>query len=124
MGYTKIAGTPVITGPYTMPVPMALFGSTRHLAVDSDSATAAILAGLAPLRQRLVPRSFPGRNEGAARLCGAARCERRPHSSASHRRSLSRHASSVSGDSTRPGVAARTSCDRVRKREILHRKGV
>jgi sulfate permease, SulP family len=51
MGYTKIAGTPVVTGLYTMLVPMALyavFGSSRHLVVGADSATAAILAaGLA-----------------------------------------------------------------------------
>ncbi len=47
MGYTKIAGTPVVTGLYTMLVPMALFalfGSSRHLVVGADSATAAILA--------------------------------------------------------------------------------
>src|SRR6202142_4595250 len=48
MGYTKIAGTPVITGLYTILIPMtlfALFGSSRHLVVGADSATAAILAG-------------------------------------------------------------------------------
>jgi SulP family sulfate permease len=48
MGYTKIAGTPVITGLYTMLIPAALFavfGSSRHLVVGADSATAAILAG-------------------------------------------------------------------------------
>ncbi|HXW68304.1 MAG TPA: SulP family inorganic anion transporter [Dissulfurispiraceae bacterium] len=48
MGYTKIAGTPVITGLYTMLLPMSLFaffGSSRHLVVGADSATAAILAG-------------------------------------------------------------------------------
>ena len=47
MGYTRIAGTPVITGLYTLLVPMALyafFGSSRHLVVGADSATAAILA--------------------------------------------------------------------------------
>ncbi|WP_434053389.1 MAG: SulP family inorganic anion transporter [Roseibium sp.] len=47
MGYTKISGTPVITGLYTLLVPMALFallGSSRHLVVGADSATAAILA--------------------------------------------------------------------------------
>jgi SulP family sulfate permease len=53
MGYTKIAGTPVITGLYTLLVPMllfAVFGSSRHLVVGADSATAAILAaGLAGL---------------------------------------------------------------------------
>jgi high affinity sulfate transporter 1 len=47
MGYTKIAGTPVITGLYTILVPttlFAIFGSSRHLVVGADSATAAILA--------------------------------------------------------------------------------
>ena len=53
MGYTRISGTPVITGLYTILIPMALFaifGSSRHLVVGADSATAAILAsGLAGL---------------------------------------------------------------------------
>jgi high affinity sulfate transporter 1 len=47
LGYTKIAGTPPITGLYTMLIPMvlfAVFGSSRHLVVSADSATAAILA--------------------------------------------------------------------------------
>ena len=47
LGYTKISGTPVITGLYTILIPMtlyALFGSSRHLVVGADSATAAILA--------------------------------------------------------------------------------
>jgi high affinity sulfate transporter 1 len=47
MGYTKIAGTPVITGLYTILLPIvafALFGSSRHLVVGADSATAALLA--------------------------------------------------------------------------------
>jgi high affinity sulfate transporter 1 len=47
MGYTRIAGTPVISGLYTILVPMvlfALFGASRHLVVGADSATAAILA--------------------------------------------------------------------------------
>ena len=55
MGYAKIAGMPVITGLYTILVPIAVFallGSSRHLVVGADSATAAImaagLAGLAP----------------------------------------------------------------------------
>jgi sulfate permease, SulP family len=46
VGYTKISGTPVITGLYTILIPMvlfALFGSSRHLVVGADSATAAIL---------------------------------------------------------------------------------
>src|SRR6201993_2042698 len=48
MGYAKIAGTPVITGLYTLLLPLvafAAFGSSRYLVVASDSATAAILAG-------------------------------------------------------------------------------
>jgi high affinity sulfate transporter 1 len=53
MGYTKIAGTPVITGLYTLLLPaivFAVFGSSRHLVVGGDSATAAILfAGIAGL---------------------------------------------------------------------------
>ena len=51
MGYTKIAGMPVITGLYTIVLPIiafAIFGSSRHLVVGADSATAAIMAtGLA-----------------------------------------------------------------------------
>ncbi|HEY3831012.1 MAG TPA: SulP family inorganic anion transporter [Acidimicrobiia bacterium] len=53
MGYTKIAGTPVITGLYTILLPAIVFGvfaSSRHLVVGGDSATAAILfAGIAGL---------------------------------------------------------------------------
>ena len=48
MGYAKIAGMPVITGLYTLLLPVvafAVFGSSRYLVVASDSATAAILAG-------------------------------------------------------------------------------
>ncbi len=47
MGYSKIIGTPVITGLYTMLLPMivfAVFGSSRHLVVSADSATAAMVA--------------------------------------------------------------------------------
>ena len=47
MGYTRISQTPVVTGLYTMLLPMlafALLGSSRHLVVAADSATAAILA--------------------------------------------------------------------------------
>ena len=53
LGYAKIAGMPLVTGLYTMLLPMAAFavlGSSRHLVVAADSATAAILAAaLAPL---------------------------------------------------------------------------
>jgi sulfate permease, SulP family len=54
LGYAKIAGMPVVTGLYTLLLPLAVFavlGSSRHLVVGGDSATAAILgatlAGLA-----------------------------------------------------------------------------
>jgi MFS superfamily sulfate permease-like transporter len=53
LGYTRIAGTPVVTGLYTLLLPLvafAAFGSSRYLVVAADSATAAILAGgLTPL---------------------------------------------------------------------------
>jgi MFS superfamily sulfate permease-like transporter len=47
MGYTKIIGTPVITGLYTLFLPVLVFalaGSSRHLVVSADSATAAMVA--------------------------------------------------------------------------------
>ena len=47
LGYAKIAGMPLVTGLYTMLLPMAVYavlGSSRHLVVAADSATAAILA--------------------------------------------------------------------------------
>jgi sulfate permease, SulP family len=47
MGYTRIIGTPLVTGLYTMLLPMfvfAFFGSSRHLVVGADSATAAMVA--------------------------------------------------------------------------------
>src|SRR6516225_8457533 len=47
LGYTRIAGTPVVTGLYTVLLPsvlFAIFGSSRHLVVAADSATAAIFA--------------------------------------------------------------------------------
>ena len=59
MGYTKIAGTPVVTGLYTILLPLAAFallGSSRHLVVGADSATAAILfAGLTGLARPDTP---------------------------------------------------------------------
>ncbi len=55
MGYTKISGTPIATGLYTLLLPVvafAIFGSSRHLVVAADSATAAIIAaGLSVLAQ-------------------------------------------------------------------------
>jgi sulfate permease, SulP family len=47
LGYTRIAGTPVVTGLYTVLLPIvafAAFGSSRHLVVAADSATAAIFS--------------------------------------------------------------------------------
>src|SRR5262245_45580303 len=47
LGYTRIAGTPVVTGLYTVLLPLvafAVFGSSRHLVVSADSATAAIFS--------------------------------------------------------------------------------
>ena len=53
MGYAKLAGMPVITGLYTILIPIAafaLFGSSRHLVVGADSATAVIMyAGIVAL---------------------------------------------------------------------------
>ncbi len=53
LGYTKIAGTPVVTGFYTLLLPLlafAILGCSRYLVVAADSATAAILAsGIAPM---------------------------------------------------------------------------
>jgi high affinity sulfate transporter 1 len=48
LGYARIAGMPLVSGLYTAllaPVAFAVFGSSRHLVVAADSATAAILAG-------------------------------------------------------------------------------
>lgn len=61
LGYSRIAGMPVVTGLYTMLAPMAAFallGSSRHLVVGADSATVAILGagivGVAPGSPRYV----------------------------------------------------------------------
>ncbi len=66
LGYTRIAGTPIVTGLYTVLLPLvafALFGSSRHLVVAADSATAAIfssaLSRMAPLS--LCPQSSVSR---------------------------------------------------------------
>jgi MFS superfamily sulfate permease-like transporter len=48
LGYARIAGMPVVTGLYTLLLPLisfAVFGSSRHLVVAADSGTAAILSG-------------------------------------------------------------------------------
>jgi MFS superfamily sulfate permease-like transporter len=55
LGYTRIAGMPIVTGLYALLLPLfafAAFGSSRYLVVAADSATAAILRsglnGMAP----------------------------------------------------------------------------
>src|SRR5271167_4237932 len=58
LGYTRIAGTPVVTGLYTLLLPLiafAVFGSSRHLVVAADSATAAIFSS--SLSRMAVPAS-------------------------------------------------------------------
>jgi MFS superfamily sulfate permease-like transporter len=59
MGYALIAKMPIVTGLYTFLVPLivfALVGSSRHLVVAADSATAALLAA------GLVGLAAPGSN--------------------------------------------------------------
>jgi SulP family sulfate permease len=68
LGYARIAGMPVVTGLYTLLLPMALFaaaGASRHLVVAADSATAALLAAA------LVRMAAPGSAE-YVRLAGLA----------------------------------------------------
>ena len=53
-GYTKIIGTPVITGLCRLFLPVlmcVLFGSSRHLVVAADSATAGHSSTIPPLAQ-------------------------------------------------------------------------
>ncbi|MBO9553347.1 SulP family inorganic anion transporter [Cellulomonas sp.] len=72
MGYTRISGTPVVSGLYTILLPavaFALLGSSRHLVVGGDSATAAMLyAGIASLG---IAELAPGSDEWLA-LAGIA----------------------------------------------------
>jgi sulfate permease, SulP family len=73
MGYTSIAGMPVVTGLYTILIPIAvfaLFGSSRHLVVGADSATAAIMfAGLAGMAAVASP-EYVALAGAIALLCG------------------------------------------------------
>jgi high affinity sulfate transporter 1 len=58
LGYARIAGTPVVTGLYTVLLPLtafAVFGSSRHLVVAADSATAVIFSS--PLSRMAAPAS-------------------------------------------------------------------
>ncbi len=68
LGYARIAGMPVVTGLYTLLLPLALFavfGASRHLVVAADSATAAILGAA------LIRLASPGSAE-YIRLAGLA----------------------------------------------------
>ena len=58
LGYARIAGMPLVTGLYTALLPLlafTIFGSSRHLVVAADSATAAIFSS--SLSQMAVPGS-------------------------------------------------------------------
>src|ERR1700723_819982 len=58
LGYARIAGMPVVTGLYTVLMPLvafAVFGSSRHLLVAADSATAVIFSS--PLSRMAAPAS-------------------------------------------------------------------
>src|ERR1700685_1572207 len=58
LGYARIAGMPVVTGLYTVLLPIvafAVFGSSRHLVVAADSATAVTFSS--PLSHMAVPAS-------------------------------------------------------------------
>jgi high affinity sulfate transporter 1 len=69
MGYTSITQTPIVTGLYTLLLPLlafAILGSSRLLVVGGDSATAAILA--AGLTAAAIPGVDPGSPRWAA-LC-------------------------------------------------------
>ena len=58
LGYARIAGMPVVTGLYTVLLPLiafAVFGSSRHLIVAADSATAVIFSS--PLSRMAAPAS-------------------------------------------------------------------
>jgi hypothetical protein len=108
LGYTKFAGTPVVTGLYTLLLPLVAFaalGSSRYLVVAADSATAAILAGglshLAPVAsEHYVAGRARGVTDGGflllARLFVSASlptfCHRRCSSDFSLRRIPGRHA--------------------------------
>ena len=58
LGYARIAGTPLVAGLYTVLLPLvafAVFGSSRHLIVAADSATAVIFSS--PLSEMAAPAS-------------------------------------------------------------------
>jgi len=75
MGYANIAGMPVVTGLYTLLLPVlafAILGSSRHLVVGADSATAAILAaGLVGMGAATASPEYVGLASFAALMCAA-----------------------------------------------------
>ena len=70
LGYSKIAGMPVVTGLYTLMLPLvafSVFGSSPYLVVAADSATAAIFAdGASGIATPASPVCSPGGDRGAA----------------------------------------------------------
>jgi sulfate permease, SulP family len=57
LGYARIAGMPVVTGVYTLLLPLvgfAVFGSSRHLGVAADSAASIVLARICSTRTKIV----------------------------------------------------------------------
>ena len=67
LGYARIAGMPLVTGLYTVLAPLiafAAFGSSRHLVVAADSATAVIFSSslshmAAPASEKYVRTASP-----------------------------------------------------------------
>ncbi len=73
LGYARIAGMPVVTGLYTLLLPLAVFavlGASRHLVVAADSATAALLAGALVRLAAPQPAAYVGLAGLAALLTG------------------------------------------------------
>jgi len=110
LGYTKIAGMPVVTGLYTLLLPLVAFaalGSSRYLVVAADSATAAILAGgLSPMAPAAGPHYVALGSAGG----GGGATGRRlfavgaPHEARLHRRlSLADRAHRISDRRWHPG---------------------
>ena len=57
LGYARIAGTPIVSGLYTLLLPLvafAIFGSSRHMVVAADSATAAVFVAHLVYRSTLL----------------------------------------------------------------------
>ena len=91
MGYAKIAEMPVVLGLYTLVLPLAafaIFGSSRHLVVGADSATAAVLAtGLAGIAAAGAPgsASWVAMGSLAALMCAVFMIVGQDHPARVHR---------------------------------------